>query len=172
MCEPSTITMAVGAVVSATTAVIAGIETKNQQDRNSEYRKQVAINNIKNADKQAKAAAQEGIEYSRKERLSGIREKNKLISQSAASGFDLNSDTNLLNFDDPIKNSNMNAEYIQDQYKYKSDSYMEKANSYLDEYKNSESNYNSKQYLNALNRLNDTANISLKWFRKDNNANI
>ena len=140
----------------------------NQQSKANEYRSQVAINNIKSAQDEAKRQIQLGIEKSREEKILGIKKANALLAKSASSNTDAVSDSNLQNYYDIQDMSNLNAQNIQNEYNLKADAYFDKANSYLNSYRTSQKTYRNSVLKNAVNSLGGYSKVASSWYSTGN----
>ena len=171
MCYPAA-TQAAMAVINAATTTANAYMSYKQESENNEYRKQVAINNIKNLENEALRQNQLGIEKAREQRLEGIKKANTAAAISAASGFDMNSFTTLQNYSDVLNNSEISASAIQDEYKQNAESYLNRANSILNEYNNYSKNHNSNLYKSAINSLGNYTKVAQNWYTRGNQQNV
>lgn len=175
MCSPDAVRTGVSLVVNGlkiTTQVASTVNEVKTQEMNNKYRAQVAINNVKEAQNNAKELQQAGIEKSRLQKIEGLRQIERQKAQNGANGFNLNSFTNTQSYDDTLSGYNSNAQNILDDYNSKADSYYSKANNYLNSYTN---NYNQNQYKSAVNALGNTLSVAKTWYsntKEDNNVNI
>lgn len=133
--------------------------------KNQEYRTQAAIANAKNSINEANYQRQQGIEESRKQKLEGQKQASEQMAQAGAMGFDVNSNTNIMNFQDTIDFANSEAQETKDKYDLISQQYLDKANEYLNDANISTSNYNSNLYSKAINYLGSTNKVAQGWYK-------
>ena len=162
--------------ITTLTAVAGGIVTANQQNRQikktNEYRAQIAKNNIQNSVNEARKQQQLGIDKSREEKIEGLKNANRLKAQNAASGFDINSTTNNLNYSDILNTAQANADNIQTRYNENADNYFQRANSYITNYNMNSSINQEKNDLFAT-ALGSVSKVAKNWYSKGgNNGNI
>ena len=134
------------------------------EKKNIEYRTRVALNNAKVAQNEALRQKQLGIDKSRMEKIAGIQEANKQKALSAASNLSLDSFTTKLNYEDNLDISELQADFIQNDYNAKAQGYFNQANNYIDQAKTYNRNYNTSLFRNALNALGKAAKVSNEWF--------
>jgi type II secretory pathway pseudopilin PulG len=164
MCVPGPVANIVPAILSSALSVTNVIVQNNQQAKNNEYRAQVAVNNIRNAQNEAKRQTQLGIEKAREERLNGLKSASALLAKNASSNTDVYSGSNLYNYEDASKEYFQNALNIENSYNYKADKYIEKANNYLTNY-NMESKLSKKSALKQnINSLGSFAKVASNWY--------
>ena len=163
MCVPHAIGVAQMAINAAASISKTVIEY-NQQEKNNEYRKQVAINNIKNANAEAQRQVQLGIDKSREEKIEGLKKASYLMTQNAASNFDVSSGSNFMNYQDIQNTSFSSAQDILDSYNYKADTYFNKANSYLNNYLYSQKAYKNSVLKSAITSLGNYSKVALSWY--------
>ena len=161
MCSPTDI---ISGVFQAGKLVAGSVSEYSNIKANNEYRTQVAINNAKIAQNEALKQKQIGLEKSRLEKISSMQEISKNRAQNAASNFDLSSDTNEYNYQDMLNMSQLQANYIQNEYNAKANDYFNRANSYI----NQAGDYN-RQYNNSLKNLTfaalqDSAQVAKSWY--------
>ncbi len=155
MCSPLVPTITKMASEGAS-AVSSGIQTRQQ----AKYSAKIAETNAKIAIDKGQQEQQTGIEKAREEKLKGIQNANFEKAQNASNGFDINSVTNLYNYEDTYKTSESNAKDIQDSYNTKAQEYFTQANSYLSSSENILKNYNS----NLMNKaLGATSKVTSAW---------
>ena len=163
MCVPQAI-QAAQLVINTALGVTKTVTDYNMQVKNNEYRSQVAMMNIKSAQKEAQNQIQLGIDKSREEKIEGLKKASALLTQNASSGFDAVNDTNKLNYLDVQNVSFANAQNIQDRYNQKADSYFQKANNYLANYKNYQRNYKASLFKSAINSLGNYSKVASSWY--------
>ena len=148
------------------TAVSAGktVIDNQQASKTNEYRAQVAINNIKNAQDEANRQTQLGIDKAREERISGLKRASLLLANNASSNTNAMSDSNLQNYYDTTQISFKNAENIENTYNLKADSYIEKANNYLSNYNASQKLYKKSALKQNINSLGNYAKVASNWY--------
>jgi len=111
MCTPS------GAVATIATSLFSiGSQAVGyaQNKKIQEYQTQIALNNIQSQKNEAKAALQTGIEEAREKKTNALKNQSNLIAKNAASGFDVNSQTNLYNSQDLIDEADNSARQIKE----------------------------------------------------------
>ena len=167
MCTPDIITQAVTTAIGTISTAAQNITSQKQENINNQYRRQVAINNIKQANQKALELQQTGIEKSRSAKVEGLRQMAALKAQNSSNGCYSNSTTNLQTYNDTLTNSYAEANSILDEYNKSADSYFKKANSYLSEYNNNVQKYNQSQYSSAINSLGNMANVASSWYSKN-----
>lgn len=135
-----------------------------QNKKNHEYRMNVALKNAEISKNNALRQQQLGIDKSRLEKISGIKEANLLKAKNAASGIDLNSTTNQQNYDDMLNQSELNASVAKKEYDFTAQNYFNQANSYLEEANNMNRQYNNSVFQNALNALGKAKKVEHVWY--------
>ena len=165
MCVPEAIQAASSAINTAT-SITKTVLDMNHQTKNNEYQAQIAINNIKNAQNEAKRQTQIGINEARREKISGIRKANEVLARNAASAADSVSGSAFLNFNNTLNEGFSASKEIQDEYNYRAGKYYEKANDYAYNFKISEKNYKNSLYNTALNSLNSFSNVAASWYKE------
>lgn len=169
MCVPTATISTIGNVLLSSANEIAPTILNYSSQKNAhEYRTQVAINNAKSAQNEALRQRQLGINESRLERISGIKEANKLKVQNSASGFDINSDTNLYSYKDTLNQSESSANAIKNNYELSANSYFNQANSYLAQAKQNQRDYNNSLFSTALNGLGSVNKVAQNWYKATN----
>ena len=158
MCSPLIPTIT-NMVTNGSKAVSDTISTGQQ----SKYSAKIAETNAKIAINKAQQEQQAGIEKAREEKIKGIQNTNLVKAQSASNGFDINSATNLYNYEDTYKTSENSAKNIQDSYNSKAQEYFAQANSYLSQENNILQNYNSNVLGTALG---GTSKVTEAWKNK------
>ncbi len=136
---------------------------KNERS-NAKYQMQTAYQNALNAKRQGQQTLQEGIENSRKEKIKGLQQANLEKAKAAASGFDSNSGTNLLNYQDTIDTANTNARITQENSAAQAGSYFKQANSYLDTARNIKHDYNEGLFGKAMSYLQSENSVAAQWY--------
>ena len=165
MCGPEG--FAVGqAIVNAATSITSNVISYKQEEANNEYRNQIAINNIKNAQNEAKLIKQTGIEEARQERIKGLQELSRQKAQNASSGFDINSNSYQQNYEDILDGYNSNAQNIENAYDRKAQSVNNSQNTIASEAIYSQNQYNLNQYKNAINSLGNYTQVASNWLKK------
>lgn len=162
MCTPAL--GAISAISSIATGVLGEVSNIKSNRDNYKYRTQVALNNAKIAQDEALRQQQLGIEKSRLEKIEGIQKANKLKAINSASGFDLNSQTNTLAYQDVTDLADYNAENIKKEYEVRADSYFNQANSYLNSAKQARKEYNQSLFDYSLNALGKIQNVAGSWY--------
>lgn len=151
-------------------ASIAGIINKvndvNQTVQEQDYRAQVAINNAKTAENEALRQRQLGIDESRREKILGFQEANKMAAKNAASGFNVSSETMTYGYNDVLSSAYSNAESIKEAYELNAQSYDDQAKSYYESA--SLAKENAKNYLlnSALVGLGQASLAASDWYNK------
>lgn len=163
MCVPQAV-MAIQTAVNIATSVGKTVYEHKQQKQENEYRTQIAYNNIQTANNNAKQQIQQGIEKSREEKISGLRQASALLAKNASSNTDVMSDTNLLNYSDLQDASFNNAENIMDSYTLKADDYYKQANNYGLNLAYQQKKYNNDMRKNALNSLGTYTKVASNWY--------
>ena len=171
MCYPAAAQTAMAIINAATSTANAYISYK-QESENNDYRRQVAINNIKSLNDEAKRQNQLGIEQARQERLEGIRKAGTVAAANASSGFDMNSFTSNQNYNDVIIDSKNSANEIQNMYKENADKYLDRANDVLNEYNQYSKNYNSNLLKSAINSLGNYSRVAKSWYTPQGEQNV
>lgn len=144
-------------------SVIKSALDTSKQLKEQQYRAQIAVNNIKEAQNDALAQKQIGIEKSRVEKLDGIKKANTILAQQASSGVDASSDTNTQNYYDLLSGYFSNANDIENFYNTKAESYFSKANSYFNEYSSSNKS-GSSNFNKAINFLGSSKKVASNWY--------
>ena len=164
MCVPTIVetTLKAGEMVFSAGSSVLGLY---DNAKTQEYRTQVAIANAKNSANEASYQKQLGIEESRKQKLEGQRQASEQMAQAGAMGFDINSDTSLMNFQDTIDFANNEAQETEDKYDLISKQYLDKVNDYLTSANISTDSYNSNLYSKAINYLGSTNWVSKNWYK-------
>lgn len=163
MCLPQA-AIAAQTILSFSNNINNKFAENKQQVIANEYRAQVAMNNMRNEEDNARSELQKGIEESRKEKIEGMKKASKLLAQNASSGVLATSDTNYMNFEDVTNESNLNAQDILNSYNSKAESHFQRANSYLNNYNQQSTNYNSSLKKNSLNSLGSYMKVASKWY--------
>lgn len=148
-------------VASVGSEIISG---QKQAKSNNEYRVQLALNNAQNARNEAYRQKQLGIDNSRKEKIEGIREANKLKARNSANGIDVASVSSNNAYEDVLNDSAINADLIKNQYELSSNNLFEQSKSYVNQAKAYNNNYNNSLFSNALNALGKTSKVASSWF--------
>lgn len=164
MCVPAMIGTALKAsdlIFSASSSVIGLYDNAKTQ----EYQTQAAIANAKNSINEANYQRQQGIEESRKQKLEGQKQANEQKAQAGAMGFDVNSDTNIMNFQDTLDFADYEAQETKNKYDLISKQYLDKANDYLSSANINTSSYNSNLYSKAINYLGSTNRVAQNWYK-------
>lgn len=164
MCSPAGIG-AFGIFDTVLSGVNSISDFKNEQ-RNSQYRIQAAMNNAKAASNEALRQKQLGIDEARKEKLQGLAQANQLKARNSAQGFQVDSLTSNQNYQDILKDASNNAETIKSNYDLKADSYFDTANNYLYDAKVQQKNYTRNLFNNAINGLKTTTSVATSWYNK------
>ncbi len=162
MCVPNA--TAIGSGVKLFSDIFSGISSIADGVDNSKYRSQVAINNAINAQNEGKRLEQLGIEESRKEKIAGIKNANKLAARNAASGFDTTSETNSYAYSDVLNDAYSNAQSVQDNYDYRAKSYFDAADDYLESARRNNKNTNNYLLNFAIQGLGSNKLVSNSWF--------
>ena len=162
MCTPSNGTLQ---AISSIIGVTNDYWEHRQNKENYEYRTQVALNNAKKAENEARRQEQLGIEKSRQEKIEGIQKANQLKAINSASNLDVNSQTNMLAYEDIMEYSDFNADNILNQYEQSANNYFNQANSYLEEVQQYKKQYNQSLFDFALNALGKTQNVADSWYK-------
>lgn len=136
-----------------------------QEKENYEYRTQVALNNAKKAENEARRQEQLGIEKSRQEKIEGIQKANQLKAINSASNLDINSETSMLAYEDILEYSDFNAENILNQYEQNANNYFDQANSYLEDVQQYNKLSNQSLFDYALSALGRTQNVADSWYK-------
>ena len=157
-------TAAITTLIGTALSVGNMIAQNKAEEKTNEYKQQIAINQVKSAQEEAQRQKQLGIEKSREEKIKGLKEISKLQAQSASSGFDMNSQTNLFNYDDVETSYDNSANNILDSYYNNAKAYSDKADQYRTQIKidNVETDLKNKQeFMNALGK---TTKVALNWY--------
>ena len=165
MCVPQAAIPAIQAIVGLTAEVGMGIATARREAKTNEYRTQAALNNVKIAQNEALRQQQLGINAARQEKIDGIRERNMMIAKNAASGFNIDSGTNLYNYQDTIDKANLNADIVKNSYDIKADSYFNQANSYLSGAGQYQTEYKNSLFNTAHNTLGGMKKVADDWYK-------
>ena len=163
MCVPQAIT-AVQTAFNVAGTITNKISDYNQQTKANEYRAQVAINNIKNANDEARNQMQIGIEKAREEKIEGLKKASQMLARNSSSASSAVSESNLLNLQDIQNSADSNARNILNSYNIKADSYFQKANGYLQSYNQTAQEYNDNLKKNRLNSLGSNMKVASKWY--------
>lgn len=140
------------------------ISTQKQAKSNNEYRVRLALNNAQIAQNEAYRQRQLGIENSRKERIEGIQEANKLKAQNSASGIDLTSKSISVGYEDVLNGSKINADLTKNQYELNSKRLFEESKTYVNQVHAYNNQYNNSLFSNTLNALGKTSKVASSWF--------
>lgn len=140
------------------------ISEQKQAKSNNEYRVQLALNNAQIAQNEAYRQKQLGIENSRKEKIEGIQQANKLKAQNSASGIDIASQSANVGYEDIINSSKINADLTKNQYELSSNKLFEQSNAYVSQARAYNNQYNNSLFSNALNALGKTSKVASSWF--------
>ena len=163
MCVAKEVIGLVGGVASEAFKTTANyINLKN----NNDYRVQVAISNAKNAQALAKNEQQIGIQKSRMEKISKLKEANALQANQAASNMQIDSYNSNLAYQDILNEGEINSNNILNEYDLNARNYYKQANNYLGQI----SAYNS-QFKNSLiplgfNGLGQMGKVASEWFEE------
>ncbi len=166
MCVPTVINTALQ-VGSSIFGVTNELTNLYQDAKTQEYQTQVAIANAKNSINESRYQQQKGIEEARKQKLEGKKQANEQIAKASAMGFDVNSDTNLMNFQDTLDYADSEAQETQKSYDLISKQYLDKANEYLNNANLDTSYYNANLYSKAINYLGSTNKVASNWYKGD-----
>lgn len=161
MCSPTDI---ISGVFQAGKLVAGSVSEYSNLKANNEYRTQVAINNAKIAQNEALRQKQIGLEKSRLEKISSLQEVSKIQAQNAASNFDLSSQTNKYNYQDALNSSQMQANYIQNEYNLKANEYFNRANGYINQANDYKRQYNNSLKNFTFGVLQDSAQVAKSWY--------
>lgn len=167
MCVPQAMTAIriIANVGSAVARVASDVHQQSQQSKEYEYRSQIALNNIKTAQDDAREQTQLGIDKSREQKIEGIKKASVLLAKNASNGSDAFSDSNFKNYSDTLDSYYDDAQKIMENYNLSADSYFQKANSYLNDYNMQNYNYKKSVKKNALNSLGSYSSVALSWFK-------
>ena len=105
-----------------------------------------------------------GIDKARDERIAGIKAASAVLAQNSSGGFDVNSDTNFLNYIDTRNSAFSNAKSIEDEYNSKAQNYYSKANNYLNNYNISKKSYKQSLVKSAINSLGNYTKVASSWY--------
>lgn len=166
MCVPSV--ASVGKILfDAVSQVAPDVVNFSKEKATQKYRTQLAINNIQTAQNEALRQRQLGINESRLQKIQGINDASKNRAITSASGFEVDSQTNLYSYKDIIDTSNANAKNIKNNYELKADSYFNQANSYLTQAHEQQKAYNSSLFNSTLSSLGSFSKVASDWYEKD-----
>ncbi len=164
MCTPTDAIKSVGQTLKFVSNIFTPINTVVSVANDAKYKTQVAINNAKSAENEAMRLQQLGIEESRREKIIGIQNANKLLAQNAAGGMDISSGTNSYAYQDVIDSAYSDAQNTLNDYEYQAQSYFNQANDYI-----SDANYDiasTNNYLlnYAVTGLGNAGLATKEWF--------
>ena len=159
-----TIGNAIKGVVSAASIAVSTINNYNQQKDAINYRTSLALNNMKEAEKEGQLQKQLGIEEARKQKIAGLKRADDLMAQNASSGFNSDSGNNLLGYEDSLNSSYQEAYDIQQAYNIRADNYFEKANSYLNDAKSYQKQKKDLKRGVVMNALGNSTQVAKRWF--------
>ena len=152
------------ALFDITTTVTREVNAQNAAKKNNEYRVQLALNNANLAKNEGLRQQQMGIDKSRLEKINAIQVANLQKAKSSASGFDINSATSDIAYQDVLDMSYNEANNLKNEYDTRAFDYFEQANNYLNQAHAYNKQYNESIFSNALNALGKTAKVSSQWF--------
>jgi len=164
MCSPDVLLNTIKITTNSAMNIFDEYSNNKAIKQEQNYRTQIAINNIKNAQNEGRRQQQLGIEKSRSEKIAGLRQAQDIVAQNAANGFISNSGTNYLQYEDVVDDAYQNANSAINQYNSNADVYFKKANSYLNDLNTQIKAYNSNLIKNNYNSLGNYYKVAKNWY--------
>lgn len=149
-------------IQALTTLVGAG--EKISSYKNSKYKEKLKRNEAKLLENEGNYQKQEGIEQARLKKIEGIQEASRKKAQSAANGFDINSETNAQNIEDTILSANSQAENIKEDYLRSAQSYYEKAKTKLQSAQEEKIKRKNNLFKFSMQGLGSSTQASEEWY--------
>lgn len=165
MCIPNNAASFVESSISTITDAVNSVSDYKKQRAELNYRRQIALKNMQEAHNQALEETQKGIDESRKIKIDSMNSMAKQIARNAASGFSLDSKTDVYQYRDIYDKASSDAKTIEDKYNSSAQNYFDRANDYLVQSKNINDDYNSSLF-NAAMGLGKNLSVTSNWYYK------
>ena len=168
MCAPTQLYTGLSSAIG----LVSSIAKDKRDEKISEYKTQIAINNIENNKLLASQQVQQGIESAHQTKIKGMNAVATQMAKNASNGFDMNSMTNIYNIDDIYNSADSEANSTKEEYLLKAQNYINSANSQILSLNASNEANSINRFLTGMNYLGSATKVAKSWSKEDSNGDI
>ena len=159
MCAPTQLYTGLSSAIG----LVSSIAKDKRDEKISEYKTQIAINNIENNKLLASQQVQQGIESARQTKIKGLNAAATQMAKNATNDFDMNSMTNIYNIDDIYNSADSEANSTKEEYLLKAQNYINSANNQILSLNVSNETNSTNRFLTGMNYLGSAAKVAADW---------
>ncbi len=168
MCAPTQLYTGLSGAIG----LVSSIAKDKRDEKISEYKTQIAINNVENNKLLASQQVQQGVESARQTKIKGLNAAATQMAKNASNGFDMNSMTSIYNIDDIYNSADSEANSTKEEYLLKAQNYINSANNQILSLNVSNETNSTNRFLTGMNYLGSATKVAENWSKENNNRGI